>query len=205
MVRAMADTEGEAYALPENRALHRRQFAADPDGDGRKKKGKKKSGADTRGPAFEGANVPDNTFQDGKVAELAVATLQELSKRSQPFFLAVGFIKPHLPFVSPKKYWDLYDPATIQLAPNKFRPQDAPSYAILPGGEMRAYHGIPAGSIPDDLARQLKHGYYAAVSYMDTQVGRVLDALDAPGAAQEHDHHPLGRSRLEAGRARRLV
>jgi arylsulfatase A-like enzyme len=167
-----------AYGLPENLALHRRQYTADPDGAGAKQKAKKKSGADTRGPAFEGADVPDNTFTDGKVAELAVATLQQLSKKSEPFFLAVGFIKPHLPFVSPKKYWDLYDPAKIHLAPNKFRPKDAPDYAVLPGGEMRAYHGIPEGSIPDDLARQLKHGYYAAVSYMDAQVGKVLDELD---------------------------
>jgi arylsulfatase A-like enzyme len=110
-----------------------------------------------------------------------VSTLQALSKKSQPFFLAVGFTKPHLPFVAPKKYWDLYDPAKIQLAPNKFRPKHAPEYAIQAGGEMRAYHGIPAGSIPDDLARQLKHGYYAAISYMDAQVGKVLDELDRLG------------------------
>ena len=177
------------YALPENVALNQRQFEAEPDGDA-KPKAKQRAKAvsataaskpNSRGPAFEGADVPDNTFQDGKVAELAVATLQEMSKQKEPFFLAVGFIRPHLPFVAPKKYWDLYDPAKIQLAPNKFRPQDAPDYAILPGGEIRAYHGIPAGSIPDDLARQLKHGYYAAISYMDAQVGKVLDELDRLG------------------------
>ncbi len=167
------------YALAENRALDERQYEGEPDGDGKAKSKKgKTSKPNMRGPAFEGADVPDNTFQDGKVAELAVSTLQELSKKPEPFFLAVGFIKPHLPFVSPKRYWDLYDPAKIQLAPNKFRPKDAPDYAILPGGELRNYHGIPEGSIPDELARQLKHGYYAAVSYMDAQVGRVLNELD---------------------------
>jgi iduronate 2-sulfatase len=139
------------------------------------------TGKNSRGPAFEGADVPDNTFQDGKVAELAVATLGELGKKPEPFFLAVGFIKPHLPFVSPKKYWDIYDPSKIQLAPNKFRPKDAPDYAILPGGELRNYYGIPEGSIPDDLARQLKHGYYAGVSYTDAQIGKVLDELDRLG------------------------
>jgi len=181
------------YALPENRELDQRQYEGEPDGDATAKPKKKKakaattpdgppsSGLNVRGPAFEGADVPDNTFQDGKVAELAVSTLRDLSKKPEPFFLAVGFIKPHLPFVSPKKYWDLYDPAKIQLAPNKFRPKDAPDYAILPGGELRNYHGIPEGSIPDDLARQLKHGYYAAVSYMDAQVGMVLDELDRLG------------------------
>ena len=179
----------QAYGLPENLALNQRQFAGEPDGDAPKKKGGKnaKQAATppgSRGPAFEGADVPDNTFQDGKVAELAVTTLRELKKKSEPFFLAVGFVRPHLPFVSPKKYWDLYDPAKIELAPNKFRPKDAPDYAILPGGEMRAYHGILAGSIPDDLARQLKHGYYAAISYMDAQVGQVLDELERQGLAK---------------------
>ncbi len=178
------------YALPENIALDGRQYEGEPDGDTaanpRKKKarpantpdGPPASGLNVRGPAFESADVPDNTFQDGKVAELAVSTLGDLSRKPGPFFLAVGFIKPHLPFVSPKKYWDLYDPAKIQLAPNKFRPKDAPEFAILPGGELRNYHGIPEGSIPDNLARQLKHGYYAAISYMDAQVGRLLDELD---------------------------
>ncbi len=122
--------------------------------------------------------MADNTFIDGQVAELAVETLKELAQRDGPFFLAVGFAKPHLPFVSPKKYWDLYDPASISLAPNRFRPRGAPDYAIVPGGELRNYFGIPKESIEDDLARQLKHGYYAAISYMDAQLGRVLDELD---------------------------
>lgn len=173
------------YALPENLALNNRQFARQPAGDPSKKKGKaaakKKSGPNTRGPAFESADVPDNTFADGKVAELAVTTLRELGKKPEPFFLAVGFVKPHLPFVSPKKYWDLYDPAKITLAANKFRPAGAPDYAVQPGGELRNYHGIPQGSIPDNLARQLKHGYYAAISYTDAQVGMVLDELERLG------------------------
>ena len=128
-----------------------------------------------------------------------------MSKKPEPFFLAVGFIKPHLPFVSPKKYWDLYDPAKIQLAPNPFRPKDAPDYAILPGGELRNYHGIPEGSIPDDLARQLKHGYYAA-DQLHGRAGRQgARRTRPPGPAQEHHHRPLGRPRLETRRARRLV
>jgi iduronate 2-sulfatase len=182
------------YALAENVKLDGRQYEGEPDDAAPKRKAKRKaakssskaddtssSKRDSRGPAFEGADVPDDTFQDGKVADLAVSTLRALSKKPELFFLAVGFIKPHLPFVSPKKFWDLYDPAKIQLAPNPFRPKDAPDYAILPGSEMRAYHGIPEGSIPPDLARQLKHGYYAAVSYMDAQVGKVLDELDRLG------------------------
>ena len=175
-------SRGQAYGLPENLALNNRQSAAPAVAGGSgKKSGKKKqepTPRNSRGPAFEGADVPDDTFTDGQNAKLAVATLGVMAKQQRPFFLALGFSKPHLPFVAPKKYWDLYDPAKIQLAPNKFRPKDAPDYAIQPGGELRNYHGIPEGSIPDDLARQLKHGYYAAISYMDAQLGLVLDELD---------------------------
>ena len=176
------------YALPENQKLDARQYEKKPEVDAKTETratktpdGAPSTGLNSRGPAFEAADVPDNTFQDGKVAEMAIAALQELSKKEQPFFLAVGFTKPHLPFVAPKKYWDLYDPAQIQLASNKFHPKDAPDYAILPGGELRNYHGIPKTSIPDDLARQLRHGYYASISYMDAQVGAVLDELKRLG------------------------
>lgn len=170
------------YALKENVELVQGAAAGEPDGERpSKKKGKKAAAALARGPAFECADVPDNFYQDGKVADLAIATLREIKQKPQPFFLAVGFIKPHLPFVAPKKYWDLYDPATIKLAPNPFLPKGAPEYAILAGGELRSYHGVPPGDIPDDFARQLKHGYYAAVSYTDAQVGKVLDEIDRLG------------------------
>jgi iduronate 2-sulfatase len=154
-----------------------KQTPAIKDDDVLPKNNKKKGGA-----AFEAADVADNTFRDGMVAELAVSTLRNLSKKPEPFFLAVGFSKPHLPFVSPKKYWDLYDPAQIKLAPNPFHPKDAPEYALSSSGELRNYVGMPKeGPIPDNLARQLKHGYYAAVSYTDAQIGKVLDELDRLG------------------------
>jgi arylsulfatase A-like enzyme len=138
------------------------------------------------GAAYEAAVVPDNTYRDGKVAERAVATLRELSKKPQPFFLAVGFVRPHLPFAAPKKYWNLYNPATIALAPNPFRPKGAPGYAILPLplSELYAYRGIPKSSIPAALARTLKHGYYASVSYTDAQVGKVLNEVARLGLRQ---------------------
>ena len=168
-----------AYALAANLALHRRQesLPKNPAADGVRGV----SRADTRGPAFEGADVPDNYFTDGKTAELAVSTLRSLAEEKRPFFLAVGLVKPHLPFVAPKRYWDLYDPAKLTLAPNPFRPKGAPDYAVLPGAEMRAYHGIPEGSIPPDLARQLKHGYLASISYADAQVGLLLAELARSG------------------------
>ncbi len=168
-----------SYASKENLAMAKDQSETES-GPGAPKP-KKKTAANSRGPAFEAGDVPDDYYIDGKVAGLAVNTLQKLAEKKEPFFLAVGIAKPHLPFVSPKKYWDLYDPAKIQLAPNPFKPKDAPDYAFLGSGELRSYHGIPADPIPDDFARQLKHGYYAAVSYADAQIGRVLDELDRLG------------------------
>ena len=165
----------EAYGSAESRAIvTKKRLKAIAEG-----KNEQEAAGRARGPAFEGADVPDTTFHDGVLADMAVAALRDLQKKTnQPFFLAVGFIRPHLPFVSPKKYWDLYDPAKIPLAPNPFRPTNAPPYALLNSAELRNYDRIPQDRIPDDLARQLKHGYYAAVSYMDAQVGRVLDELD---------------------------
>lgn len=134
------------------------------------------------GPAFESADVPDNFYKDGKVADLAVSTLKELAQKKAPFFLAVGFAKPHLPFVAPEKYWDLYDPAQIELVPNPYHPKDSPAYALTNSNEVRNYTGIPAeGPFPDSLARKLKHGYYASVSYTDAQIGKILDELDRLG------------------------
>ena len=170
--------KAEAYASAENQALVQQEA---PEGHRRGQERGAASEQAGKGPAFEGADVPDNTFHDGALADMAVTALRDLKQKNQPFFLAVGFIRPHLPFVSPKKYWDLYDPAKIPLAPNPFRPKGAPEYAVLEGGELRSYEGIPRGHLPDDLARQLKHGYYAAVSYMDAQVGRVLDELERLG------------------------
>jgi arylsulfatase A-like enzyme len=170
------------YGLPENIAIVQgKQEASRAASAGKKKKGSDRA----RGPAFEGAEVADNYFHDGALADMAVAALQEVAKKDQPFWLGVGFIRPHLPFVAPKKYWDLYDPAKIQLAPNPFKPRGAPEFAVLPGGELRNYHAVPPGPIPDEFARQLKHGYYAAISYMDAQVGRVLDELDRLGLTEK--------------------
>lgn len=169
-----------AYGLPENREIVKQKAEASraAAAKGAKPKGKVRN----YGPPFESSDVPDNTFHDGALADMAVATLQELAKKDQPFWLGVGFIRPHLPFVAPKKYWDLYDPAKIALAPNPFAPKGAPEYAFTNGGELRTYHGVPkSGPIPDDMARQLKHGYFAAISYMDAQLGRVLAELERLG------------------------
>ena len=135
-----------------------------------------------RGPVVEIVDGPDNSLHDGELGDMAVAALAELKAGKEPFFLAVGFVKPHLPFNSPRKYWEIYDPERIALAPNPYYPENAPRYAIPPGGELRSYSGVPTGwPIKDDFARKLKHGYYAAVSYIDEQVGRILEELERQG------------------------
>jgi len=136
------------------------------------------------GPAFECADVPDNGYPDGATADKAIEELRRL--KGKPFFLAVGFLKPHLPFNAPKKYWDLYRREDIKLPSNRNWPKDMPPVAGSSWGELRAYTGIPAqGNLPDAQARELIHGYYACVSYTDAQVGRVLDELARLGLADD--------------------
>lgn len=134
-----------------------------------------------RGPSWEAADVPDAKLKDGQTASKAIAALRET--KNKLFFLAVGFRKPHLPFVAPKRYFDLYPPEKIQLAANTSAPQDAPAFATTNFGELRAYSDIPKGKAPisDAKARELMRAYYAAASYTDAQIGRVIDELDRLG------------------------
>lgn len=134
-----------------------------------------------RTPVYELADVPDNAYQDGKIADHALEVLQTLKNNQQPFFMAVGFSKPHLPFSAPKKYWDLYDPEKIKLAQNPFHPENMPAIATNNFGEMKASYSVPKDAIPDTLARKLRHGYYACVSYTDAQVGKLLSELERLG------------------------
>jgi arylsulfatase A-like enzyme len=134
------------------------------------------------GPAYECADVPDDAYYDGQIADMAVYHLSRMNIKNQPFFMAVGFKKPHLPFTAPKKYWDMYDIEKIQLPDNYFKPHNAPMAAFHNWGELRNYVGIPKkGSLSDDLARKVIHAYYAATSYSDANVGKLLNALDTYG------------------------
>ena len=128
----------------------------------------------------EAPDVPDNTLYDGQAADAAIAALREL--KGKPFFLGVGFIKPHTPFVAPKKYWDLYDPKKIQLAARATLPKSSPTLAGHNSGEVRRYTDQPKRDpFTDANARNLRHGYFACISYVDAQVGRVLAELDRLG------------------------
>jgi iduronate 2-sulfatase len=142
-----------------------------------------------RGPATEVQEQPDDMNFDGKQTTEAIAKLRALAMGEQPFFLAVGYIRPHLPFITPKKYWDLYDRAKIPLATNPFLPKGAPPVAFgdrsFSGGfyELRGYMDYADApsplerSLTEAQQRELKHGYYASVTFIDAQVGRLLAAL----------------------------
>ena len=137
------------------------------------------------GYPYECADVEDNAYRDGKFAEKAISHLKQFKTTGEPFFLAVGFVKPHLPFNAPKKYWDLYNEKDIKLASNPNKPENAPKEAMHTWGELRAYYGIPKkGPVSDEMAKKLIHGYYASVSYSDAQIGKVLDELERLGLAE---------------------
>lgn len=143
----------------------------------------KKLGKDARGLPAEAPDVEDAELADGSIADQAIEALRGL--KDKPFFLAVGFLKPHLPFVAPKKYWDFWKPEDFPL-PSGALPAGAPAWAPQFGGELRRYHEVPkSGPLPDELRRKLIHGYYAATAYMDAQLGRLLKELDALGLREK--------------------
>lgn len=136
-----------------------------------------------KGPAVENADVPDDAYRDGAVANQAIEALRRTG--DQPFFVCVGFAKPHLPFAAPRRYWDLYKREQFDV-PARQLPDQMPTLAITKWGELRGYEGIPAsGPLSDEQTRELIHGYAASVSYSDAQVGKVLAELDRLGIRDE--------------------
>ncbi len=133
-----------------------------------------------RGAAFESTDSQDGEYADGRVAAEAVKRLQAAKKRSVPFFMAVGFVRPHLPFSAPRKYWDLHDPSKLPLARNEDHPAGSPKIAHKRAGEIAMYSPVPRRNEDYTVAlkRKLVHGYYASVSYMDAQIGKVIAELD---------------------------
>jgi iduronate 2-sulfatase len=136
-------------------------------------------------PAFEAVDCGDDDLMDGDCAANAIAQLKEHAKNpAQPFFLAVGFANPHVPWISPKKYWDLYDRSKLPLATNEFLPKNAPDFAATSGADFYWYRDVPQATgdkLPEEFKRDCLHGYLAAISYVDAQVGRLLAALDETG------------------------
>ena len=136
-------------------------------------------GSGSKQAAYENPAAADDAYPDGKLANLVVKTLKELKQDGQPFFLAVGFFKPHLPFNAPKKYWNLYEPSEFELPANLCRPVElVPELARHSHRELGGYKSVPKNEELDkEQSDLLRHGYYACVSYVDAQVGKVIDTL----------------------------
>ena len=135
------------------------------------------------GPAYENADVPDHAYIDGYDTLRAIATMKEMvGQGDKPFFLALGFRKPHLNWTAPKRYWDLYDPAAIPMATDVAAPHEGAAMGLHASFELRTRAGIPKiGPLGEDLSRTLKHAYLACVSYVDAQIGLMLSALEEAG------------------------
>ena len=136
-----------------------------------------------RATATESVDIPDGEHIDGAIAGQAIEAMKRFAKQDKPFFLAAGFVRPHLPFVVPTQYWDLYNREKIPLAKNPKMPENTPPFAMNTMYELRDYFdylGTPEpreGSLTEAQQRELKHGYLASVSFIDAQVGRILEEL----------------------------
>lgn len=166
------------YALKENQEIYKKNQA-----EIRAKYTSNSHYALGRGPAYESADVPDQAYTDGYHTELAIATMKDMvEKNDKPFFLGLGFRLPHLDWLAPKKYWDLYDRTKIPMAEDVEAPEDGAAMGLHASFELRVRHGIPkSGPIEGELARTLKHAYLASVSYVDAQVGKMIAALEEAG------------------------
>ena len=170
-------------AYPEGTPQRIRDVQADlPDDDWRKN--------NLRGPSTAAPEVDDDQLIDGARTSMAVQDLRRLAKTEQPFFLAMGYIRPHLAWIAPKKYWDMHDPETLPIVTDGFVTPDTPPYALSNSYELTHYVDLvdfpkpwDEHRVSDEQARHLMHGYYACVSYVDAQIGRLLSVLEDEGVA----------------------
>lgn len=169
----------QSWSVPE-------QFEAVPKRDDYQSPQNRKAGQRQKAAAMEFVDTPDDAYPDGRVAAAAVAALQRLAVDSnrKPFFLAVGFRKPHLPFTAPKRYWEMQDPARLPPLIQTAAPTGAPAIALHDSAELRGYTDVStAPRLSDDKVAALRRGYYAATTFADAQAGRVLAALNNTGLA----------------------
>lgn len=164
-ILAVTDEIGGRYALPENANIPGIWPA-------------------NKASSTERADVPDSVYIDGRVSIDAIKVLNQI--KDKPFFLAVGFRRPHLPFVAPEKYWAMYDKIKMPKPVNPQPPSDVPGIALHNWGELRAYTDIPKSGYLTDEAKvqRLLQGYYASTSFVDAQIGKVLDELDRLGLTE---------------------
>jgi len=165
------------YAIPENLKIKKDNLKAM-----QAKYGQSAKQGLSSGPAYESADVPDHTYVDGFNTLCAIETMKEMAAAEKPFFMAMGYKLPHLNWVSPKKYWDLYDRSKIPLAMQSAAPTNGAAMGLHASFELRTRAGIPKfGPIDTELATTLKHAYLASVSYVDAQIGLIIAALEEAG------------------------
>ncbi|TSA37116.1 MAG: iduronate-2-sulfatase [Verrucomicrobiaceae bacterium] len=165
--------QDDLYAHEENRRIHEKN-AANKDGEWKV------------GPPVEIGREGRSLYEDEKISAKAHEELKRLAAEKKPFFLAVGFHKPHLPFAAPEKYWKMYDRSAIRLPDSKDVPAGSPPVAFWNWLELRAFQGIPKdGPLTDDVARELIHGYLAATSFSDDLAGQLLAEFEKLGLAKD--------------------
>ena len=123
--------------------------------------------------AYYASPAPDEAHTDGKVASETIALLEQ--HRDRPFFLAAGFYRPHCPFIAPVKYFGLYPLEDVRLPPAIPRAADVPGPAW--------FTNPPHWGLDEQQQRLTLRAYYASISFLDANVGRVLDALERLGLA----------------------
>ena len=142
------------------------------------------------GRSTESYDAPDSEFYDGAQTDLALDTLQRLKGMGRPFFFALGYYRPHLPFVAPKKYWELYDRDKLSMANNPFLPRHSPIMAMNSAYELKGCYDLEhvqhpsVSKVSEENARRLKHGYYASVSFVDACFGRLMTGLAKRGLGE---------------------
>lgn len=136
-----------------------------------------------RGPGHECADVPDDTYEDGYNTNCAIATLNDLVQNGdKPWFLALGYHKPHLDWIAPQKYWDLYVEEELPISTQVNPPKDGASMGLSESLEVRVGASIPKTTdFSPELQRTLRHAYYACTSYVDAQLGKLIQALKESG------------------------
>lgn len=142
-------------------------------------------------PPFEKSNVSDNAYMDAAIANRAIDLMDDLSKETtKPFFLAVGFKRPHLPFVAPQKYWNLYDSINVPMATYQKMAKNSPTVAYHKSNEMSTYIAPDIEyeldedqllRIDEEFQKELIRGYYACTSFVDAQIGKIVDELKKTG------------------------
>ena len=135
------------------------------------------------GRIYEAPEVDDSVYPDYKIAQKTISDLRRFKKTGESFFMACGFFRPHMPFYAPKKYWDLYNRDSINIAENRHLPENAPK-SLRGSGEFKSYSFGDYKPNTEEFHKLMRHGYYACVSYVDQMVGDVLAELENLGLAE---------------------